>query len=39
MDAFNKFWDDKMLEYQQEAEKLEDEALDRHQSEIEEYES
>ncbi len=35
---FNKYWDEKMLEYQSEAEKLEEETLVRHQAEMEEFE-
>lgn len=29
---FNKYWDEKMLEYQSEAEKLEEETVTRHQA-------
>lgn len=34
MTEFNKYWDEKMLEYQAEAEKLEEETIVRHQAEM-----
>lgn len=34
---FNKYWDEKMIQYQEEAEKLEDETLMRHQAEMQEF--
>ena len=38
MTEFNKYWDEKMFEYQAEAEKLEEEIIMRHQAEMEEFE-
>lgn len=38
MTEFNAYWDNKMLEYQTEAEKLENEAVDRHQAELRQFE-
>ena len=31
---FNKYWDGKMMEYQQEAERMESESIERHQKEL-----
>ena len=38
MTEFNKYWDEKMMEYQAEAEKLEEEIITRHHNEMEEFE-
>lgn len=38
MSEFNKYWDSKFLEYQEESEKLESETLERHQREGQEFE-
>lgn len=37
MVEFNKYWDEKFLEYQAEAERVESEAVQRHQQEGEEF--
>lgn len=34
---FNKYWDGKMMEYQQEAEHMEGEAIERHEKELLEF--
>lgn len=35
MTEFNKYWDQKMMEYQAQAEKLQEETIGRHQAEME----
>lgn len=35
---FNKYWDDKMHEYQLEAERMEGESIDRHEKELVQFE-
>ena len=34
---FNKYWDGKMMEYQQEAERMENESIERHEKELYEF--
>ena len=35
---FNKYWDNKMMDYQKQAERMENETLQRHQAEVMEFE-
>lgn len=37
MEEFNQYWDGKFLEYQQEAERVEGETLDKHENERAEF--
>lgn len=39
MEEFNQYWDGKFLEYQQEAERVEGETLDKHENERAEFEA
>lgn len=34
---FNKYWDEKMIEFQEEAERIQEETIERHQTEMEEF--